>query len=175
MILACDPGLAAFGFAVLDLDGRAVELGVIRTEKSAKKRGVLSTDDNLRRVRELVSHLERLVDRHGVRVIATESMSFPRASSAAAKLAMSWAALATLSELRGLPMLQLSPQEVKKQLCNARNASKDDVEGFVRFRLRGEFLIDAPPSQHNHAFDAAAVGLCVLGSDVVRALRGRAA
>lgn len=173
MILAVDPGLAAMGYAVLALNGAGIEFGVLRTAPSPKKQRTLAIDDNLRRVREIAHDLNGLIYRHGVKVLAAEAMSFPRSSSSAAKLAMSWAAFATLSELRGLPLVQASPQMVRRALSGA-GSCKDDMAVVVRARL-GAIAINAPPSLHDHAYDAAAVGLYVLNSDVVRALRGRAA
>ena len=71
-ILGMDTGLKNFGYVVLSFTpgggislGRTQEgkpaFGVTRTELSNKKRKVASTEDNLRRARELVGPLVRLL------------------------------------------------------------------------------------------------------------------
>jgi len=172
MLLAVDPGMSAMGYAVLSLDGEPVELGVIRTEPSPKKRKMLVVEDSLRRVREIARNLHRIVGTHCVCVVACEAMSFPRSSSSSAKLGMSWAALATVAEMSDLPMLQATPQMVRKALLG-HAGSKDDMAKVVarRLGLKELPIPGVPASLHDHVYDAVAVGLYAMSSDLVRAMR----
>lgn len=176
--LGADPGFASFGWAIFALAGRdaqLVRMGVIRTEKSSKKTNVLATEDNLVRARFVSRELLGLLDLYQVRVIASESMSFPRNSSAAAKVAMSWGVLATLTEIRDLPLVQASPQKVKKLCVGVRAVSKIDIQNHVTAlypQPSAAFVASHPKTMHEHGFDAAAVVLACQDSEVFRLVRG---
>lgn len=181
VLLGLDPGLANLGIAVVELVGggdKLVHLDVMRTEKSAKKRDVLASDDNLRRAREVSVRLMSVFTTYKIAAICAESMSFPRSSSAAAKMAMCWGAAAMLVAQNDIPLVQASPQEIKQTVCGRKDASKEDVEAAVRARYpnaHGLFSGRAPPiapSYREHAYDAAAAIMTALvKSEAVRAIR----
>lgn len=176
-LLGLDPGFANIGWAVLELGptNKLVACGVFRTEKSDKKRQVGASDDNLRRSREITAEFQRLIERFSVSAICAESMSFPRNASAAAKVAMCWGIVGALTHLRQLPLVQASPQEIKKQLCGRKDASKEDIAAAVRKQYPDitSLLEDVTASAQEHAFDAAASILAALEtSEVIRVLRG---
>jgi crossover junction endodeoxyribonuclease RuvC len=176
-LLGLDPGFANMGWAVLELgvsSEQAVACGVLRTEKSDKKRKVLASDDNLRRSREVAGELKKILDTWTITAICAESMSFPRNSSAAAKMAMCWGSIATFSLLRGLSLVQSSPQEIKKALCGRKDASKEDIAEAVRKRYVGveKMLEPVTPSVREHAYDAfASIAASLDTSEVIRVLR----
>lgn len=172
--LGLDPGFADFGWAKVNIYAYRADvpaMGVIRTEKSAAKRNVLAVDDNLRRTFEIYDNLSSLFE--GVSVVCVESMSFPRNSSAAAKVAMTWGVMASLVKKCGVPLLQVSPQAIKKAVCKKNNASKEEVESAVKsiFPFKAGLLEDVAPSHHNHAWDALAAVHACMDSDVMRALK----
>lgn len=196
LILALDPGFAFLGYALLELlpDGSedVLALGVVRTSPSNKKRKVLSADDNVRRCREISVKLSNLMNGllpkkgngidtllpiRSVRIVAAEAMSFPRNSSSAAKMAMTWGLIIGEVESANLPLLQASPQEVKVALTGKKDASKSDVEKAVLRRYASSsrklqrFLADVPEKQREHAWDALAAGVACLNSDQVRLIR----
>lgn len=176
MILGCDPGFRAFGIALLRLlpdREEVVALRVIRTEKDDKKRNVLAMDDNFRRAQEIAGELELIVQEHPVRIIAAEGMSFPRSSSVAAKIALSWGVLAMLCKMTKLPMVQTSPQRMKKVICGSQKASKEDIESalLVRYGNRIEDLFEGPDGFREHPFDALGASVVALDSEVVRLAR----
>jgi len=178
-VLGMDPGFASLGWAVLSLDGDAVQLvamGIIRTKKDTRKQSVLASDDNLVRAREISRALQALCDKHRIAVICSESMSYPRNAAAAAKVAITWGVLAAISEMRKLPVVQASPQQVKKRTAGSVTASKLEISAHVK-KVFGKsevesFLSGAPATQHEHALDAAAVVLACLDSEVLRMARG---
>ena len=177
-LLGLDPGFANMGWSVIELASwgeKLVDAGVLRTEKSDKKRSVLASDDNLRRGREVAEALVAVMDRFHISAICAESMSFPRSASAAAKMAMCWGSIATLSFERKLPVVQASPQEIKKTLCGKKDASKEEVEAAVKLRY-GDFdkyLADLAKSYREHAYDSAGAVITALEkSEVIRAVRG---
>ena len=173
--LGIDPGFASFGWAAVRIDERRIEaLGVIRTAKSPKKQSVFAADDNLRRAREIADRLYGVINLWKPAVICAEAMSFPRSASNAAKMAMGWGIVATLD----LPLVQASPQAIKKAVCGMGSASKAEVIAAVMGWCAPGNAPDigklpVPRSQHEHCFDAAAAVIACADSDVVRAATRR--
>lgn len=191
IILGIDPGFASLGYAVLNLTPEGPEvasLGVVRTKKSDKKQRVLAADDNIRRLRELYRPIDSLV-RDGilpgqpargrgkqvvfgpptnVKLLCAEKMSFPRNASAAAKMAMSWGLIVASLERWGLPLLQASPQDIKRRVTGDASASKEDVQNALKKRFgRGlaRMVSSLPEGEHEHAFDALASAVACLDSE----------
>lgn len=173
-LLGIDPGFANLGYSILELTASWKKLqvaGVLCTEKSDKKRKVLAADDNVRRARQIAAVLENLVQTNSVSVICAESMSFPRNASAAAKMAMSWGIIASITERLRLPLLQVSPQELKMAVCGKKSATKEEVQASIKRQLSVEkFLSGTARSLHEHAYDSVGATLACLDSEVVRAL-----
>lgn len=174
-LLGLDPGFASLGYAVVDLlpTPHVVSFGVFETAKSSKKQHVLSTEDNVRRsilisraLRGWATFAPRCVG------ICAEAMSFPRSSSVAAKMALTWGAIASLSEAANIPILQASPQQVKVSACGVKTATKDEVQAAV-LRLYPEIAAmraGIVRGQWEHPHDALAVAHLMLQSDVVKML-----
>jgi Holliday junction resolvasome RuvABC endonuclease subunit len=191
LILGIDPGFASVGFALVQLEKagtmRLLDIGVVRTQKSQKKQNTLASEDNVRRAREIAAWLEAYVQGlapgwpslgRQVSAVCAESMSFPRQASVAAKMALSWGILAAVLEQHQLPLVQSSPQAVKKYLCGANSLSKKKVQILVQRVFPLPVLLKAgldkvPMSQREHPIDALAVVLACQRSDVINALRPR--
>lgn len=184
-ILGADPGLASFGISVAKLlrDGEEfVETDVTRTEKSAKKKGVKAADDNFHRGQIISKMLHGLVKQYQPMAIAAEAASWPRNAGASAKLAMSWGILIDLCYVHRLPMVQASPQEIKKRLCDNKSASKEDVRRAVEAlypyqfdEFKERYPARKPPSPNGcweHGFDAAGAIITCLDTNVLHMARG---
>lgn len=174
--LGLDPGFASLGLAAVEL-GDVVQVPrawVERTEPSAKKRDVRQSEDLVRRCREITGCLERAIAEWHPAVACAETMSWPRDMKAATRIALAWGVVAAVLERHGIPLVQASPQEVKKHLCGRKDASKDDVMLAVEARVES---VTWPPQKTlvEHAADAVAVVLTCADSDVVRAARRAAA
>lgn len=179
-VLGLDPGFASTGWALLQLHPGGetlIDAGVVRTKPSAKKRSVLASEDNVRRGREITCVLAPLVKQ--VAVVCAESMSYPRSSSAAAKMAMCWGIAIALTEAHDCPIVQASPQQVKKALCGNMSASKEDIQAVIHGRYPALALklraAGVPEGEWEHPFDAAAAVVTAFGSELVRGLRKSAA
>lgn len=179
-VLGCDPGFASFGYGVMELlpdREKVIEVNVIRTKKDTKKKTVLAADDNFRRARAIGAALHSVLEQHQPMAIAAESMSFPRNASVAAKMAMSWGVMASLSEQFGIPVVQASPQRIKKLLCGTSSASKEEMQDALRRRYKGEFFPfqkAIPKGQWEHGFDAVGSVVACLDSDILMMARGAA-
>jgi Holliday junction resolvasome RuvABC endonuclease subunit len=132
---------------------------------------VLSVDDNLRRVREIAALLEAKSE--GVDVICAESMSYPRNASSAAKVAMCWGVIATVSNRLDVPIIQVCPQDVKKRLCDSKKASKEDIQKAVgvMYPVAAEIMSTYSKARREHMADALAVIVASLDSDIFRMVR----
>ena len=171
MLLGVDPGFSSIGLVALDLDAdRVVRFDVFRTAKDDRKGRTLAVEDNVRRAREIAVYLGRVVEELEPIAIAAEAMSFPRSSSVAAKVALTWGVLVALAERHELAIVQASPQEVKRALCGRKDASKDDVAEKLRGRWPELEQLEesVTRSQREHPYDALAAAAVAMTSDVVR-------
>jgi crossover junction endodeoxyribonuclease RuvC len=195
IILGLDPGFSNVGWAIAEVSASGYitpyAMGVFETEKSDKKKNVLATDDNFRRSREIARFLADLIENetHGYKdddkvpdlrpeLIAAESMSFPRNSSVAAKMAYSWGILASISETRNLPVVQVTPQALKKALTGNKSAEKADIAAamnvlFGLAYLEGIGLGKIPKSKREHPYDALGAIVACKDAELVRVLRGK--
>jgi Holliday junction resolvasome RuvABC endonuclease subunit len=184
IVTGWDLGLAHCGWSdVMLLRDRdeVQDLGVFITEKSNKKQNVLSSDDDFRRGRELA----RMMTSHILTVkpvaLVVEAKSLPRNSSAACKIGMAWGAFCAVAQQSGLPVVQASPQQVRKALGLARNASKQDVKEVIwnhldllPERVRAKMSAQIPDSKREHPIDATAAVLACRESEILRLARGTA-
>jgi len=177
-LLAIDPGFAALGIALVTVEQRVagkltfhVEAAkLIETTKDDRKSTVLAADDNVIRLLALHGKLAAFYEeafaptnphRHlPLRALCAEGQSWPRSASVAAKVGMAWGVLASFAASYALPVFQLSPQKVKKQLCGKLSASKEEVAAEVH-RRTGFAALDVPASKREHLFDAVAVALAL--------------
>jgi crossover junction endodeoxyribonuclease RuvC len=177
-VMGVDPGLANCGVSIVEIgaQGEAVyTVEVFRSAPTPKKRKVLVADDNYRRAGELASFIQQRLELHRPAVIIAESMSFPRSSSAAAKMALCWGILASEAARRSLPLVQVSPQEIKKALCGTKSASKDDVQEALERRYSSQFedfKLNVARTHQEHGFDSVGAVVASLDSEVLRMVRG---
>ena len=175
MMLGVDPGFAACGHAEVEVDARlevnVLRLGVIRTNKSKRKQNVLARSDQTRRLRELSTLLGMLIG--DANVVCSEALSDGHGNAATSKLVgMTWGAIVTHALLTGTPLLQASPQDVRKRLGLPAKATKEDVKIAVG-ALYGsakleKMLIGVTESFRVHAYDALAAVTACIDSDEVR-------
>lgn len=178
LVLGIDPGFASLGWCRFGLgktpqDDLVLGMGVIRTDKSAKKVNVLASNDNHRRICEIFKVLFPLAQE--VVMFAAESQSWPRNASSSAKVGMAWGVISSLSELLGVPLLQMSPQALKKSVCGKKTASKEEIAAALIERygivIDDVLLKDVPQGQKEHAFDALGSVRAVLDGEEVKLAR----
>jgi len=172
-IAAFDPGFASFGFCVLTASPRpagkppavdAERAGVIRTEKASKKSNTFASDDIIQRAQTIRRAL--LEAAAGAHLMAAESLSYPRNASTSAVMGVAFGVLASVAAEMSIPLINASPQAVKKALVGQISASKLEIEAAACARLPSlaEYLDDLPKGEREHASDAGAVGLWATGS-----------
>jgi Holliday junction resolvasome RuvABC endonuclease subunit len=148
-------------------------MGVFRTQSSPKKQKVLKTEDNMRRSLDIAAFLRELIATNDVKVLCTESMSWPRNASAAAKVALCWGVMASICEQLDMPIVQSTPQQIKKVMCGKRTASKEEVIVALQTRYPGlEKVVEGvPSSQLEHPYDALAAIVSGLNDSTLKLLR----
>lgn len=179
ILLGIDPGFAAFGWALLVLgdgatDDHVVAAGVIHTEKSAKKREVRGSDDNVRRTRVIADKLFELLTAHEPVAVAAESFSPPRNASTAAKVALAWGAVVACARAHlDPPLLQASPQELKIAVCGSKSASKEEIEAALaaRYPSANAAIGRIKQGDREHVWDAIGAAHACLDTEVVRMAR----
>jgi crossover junction endodeoxyribonuclease RuvC len=189
IVLGVDPGFASFGYGAIALDGDGAPshveaFGVIETVKEPNKKHVLATEENLRRAREISKGFLEVLDElasGGAHVLAigAEAMSYVRSATAMAKVGISWGVLATCAASRGIPIVQGSPQAVKKALTGASNASKEEIQAVVKRLVpraygelsTAELFAAMGNTRLEHPADALACALYAIPSDIVLAAR----
>jgi crossover junction endodeoxyribonuclease RuvC len=178
IVLGVDPGLASFGWGAVRLFPkleRIVRVEVIKTKPSPKKLKVLAADDTSRRARELATTLREVITRFKPVVIAAEAYSAPRHASSAGKLNRAWGVLDGLTVEFSLPLVQTSPQAIKKLLCEDASASKAQVQAALELRYDRQFqsfVERSPKGDLEHGFDAVGAVVACLDSDVILMARG---
>lgn len=175
-VLGVDPGFASLGYAVVDLDDVSETplcMGVVETKKNNRKQKVLACEDNFVRAQELIRQVHALVTSYDVKAICAEAMSFPRNASTAAKMALAWGAMAALCDYESMPMVQATPQQIKKVVASKRTASKTDIQDALvnRYPEVDRMLDNLAKTKREHAADALGAVVAALDSDVIRMVR----
>lgn len=177
VVLGIDPGFAAVGFAVVELAEplNVLKLGVWRTNK---KRMVKAADDSMRRGREVSAGIiTHFIDpKISIAVICIEGVSLPRNASTSFKLGMCYGVIAALAEIHGFPVIQVSPQELKKAVCGNSTASKEEIAAALDVRFGRSFAPELvqhgfPAGVHEHAYDALGSVVAGMNSEVFRLVR----
>ena len=176
IVLGLDPGFGKCGYCLFEVDkvpgdDTVLELGVIKTKKSAKKRKILAADDNLDRAGDISKKLWKLS--REASAICAESMSFPRNASIAGKMAMCWGIISAIAVRREIPVLQASPQEIKKCICGNNKASKEDIQETLnnKYKECPGLAEKIAKGQREHPYDALASIITCLDSSYLKLLR----
>lgn len=126
-ILANDPSICAWGFAVLDGQGKILEVGCIKTESGGKKLRVRKGDDTVRRVREINTRLLDVINRHQISYILSELPHGSQSASAAVMIGICIGIMQTISDTMGLGLEWYSEGDSKKNLLGKLSAEKRET------------------------------------------------
>lgn len=175
IVLGLDPGFRRFGWCIVEVSAtheRLIDLGVWKTEKSGKKLGVRKSSDNHRRGQLLGRDLLALIEQHRPAVITAEAISFVRSAAVMAQIGRVWGLLDLACVERDLPLLEVSPQDLKHAVCGRKDASKADVQAALDARFGGRVAELLHPirakGDHEHPVDAVGSVVACLDSDVMR-------
>lgn len=150
-VLGIDPGTSVAGYAVIDFDRRGdatiVDAGVLRLDPDA----TLSW-----RLRQLFDDVTALVAEHAPTHLALEAVfSHAEFVRSAITLAHARGVVLLAAEIRGIPVAELPPAEVKKAVTGNGRATKSQMQRAVMTQC----ALAAPPEPPDVA-DAIAIALC---------------
>ena len=151
IVLGIDPGSRDTGYAVIERRGgqpHLLECGVIRTRPKS---------DLTTRLVEIHTGLLELLDRHAPECVAIEGVFSGHNARSAMVLGHARGVAVLTAALRGLPVHEYSPAEVKKVVVGSGRASKQQVGFMVSQHLR---LAEEPRPED--AADGCAIALCHL-------------
>jgi crossover junction endodeoxyribonuclease RuvC len=150
IIVGVDPGTAVTGYGVVaQAGGGAVSLlecGVIRTDAAHALP---------QRLRDIYEGVADVLGRHDAQALAIESVFYGRNVRTTVVLGHARAAAMLAGALRGLPVAEYSPAEVKNAIAGTGRATKEQVQYMVQQLLQ----LRAVP-QPADAADGIAVALC---------------
>lgn len=173
-VLGVDPGFAKLGLAGVELPKhghRFMWTKAFETKKSAKKREILATEDNVRRSQEIFDEFYRVTGEPGLVAICTESQSWPRNASAIAKLGMFWGVLGSISRVRELPVIQATPTQIKWGATRDRKATKESVQKAIEGHFPGLVWPEAKTHKEHCADALGAIFTCLGHNSIVTARR----
>lgn len=163
-VLAIDPGLTRCGYAVVEAErrrpggGRPISMGVIRTDPQwpiAERLG------------ELRREFARLFIDFRPGVLAVERLFFQNNRHSAVGVAQAAGLVMSEAAVRGVPVVEYSPNQIKAAVTGDGRADKAMVTAMVQTLLS----LSAPPRPADAA-DAAAIALCHLAHDPTGLLAG---
>ena len=139
-ILALDPSLTAFGWAVME-GQEIVECGCIKTQPLAKKQNIRKGDDRCRRITEINTVLLGLIAKHQIKYILSEQPHGSQSAVAAIMVGIVLGIIQTIADAKGIGVEWYSEGDCKDNLLGRRSASKNEgiaaVKRLFRYRLRG--------------------------------------
>lgn len=150
VLLGIDPGTAATGFGVVEVDSRRradlIECGVIRTSPGA---------DLADRLLEIHEEVSALIRRFSPAVLSLESAFQGKNVRSALTLGQARGAIIVAAGRCGVEVAEYAPRAIKKAVVGTGSATKEQVAYMVRRHLR--LRTDPAPSD---AADGIAAALC---------------
>jgi crossover junction endodeoxyribonuclease RuvC len=144
-----DPGLASTGWGVIDFS---------ETRLRYIAHGCIETEPDLPRGERLFSIYQaflRILKKYKPQEAAMENLYFGRNISSAMVVAEARGVLLMALTKQGLPVLELTPNDIKKAVVGVVKAEKKQVQEMLRFLLG---LPEIP--KPDHAADALGAAVC---------------
>lgn len=147
-ILGIDPGSVTTGVAVIESSGREYLCLHLESLRLSAKASFPA------RLGEVFLRVSGLIERFQPTEFAIEQIFMFRSPESSLKLGQARGAAIAAAVVKGLPVAEYMPAEVKQAVVGSGRADKVQVQHMVK-RLLG--LADAPPAD---GADAAAIALC---------------
>lgn len=173
LIIGIDPGLAHFGYSVVnvkDVGEEIIAIGVFTTKPS---KDVPKTADLFIRSTNMSKKIEWLFSNYRPLAIGAERFSYPPQAQNAVKMAISWGIVGSISARMEIPVIMNSPQTIKKKICGRNDASKQDIEDkIVEMYPNSSYAFKTfyrayTRENREHAFDATAAAVVCLGDNII--------
>lgn len=127
-MLGLDPSLTNTGWAVLDVDTETLEITGVRAMDTivtapSKNKKVRKSSDKLERARTIAKTIAQVIREHDIKIATSEVPSGAQSANAAFAFGIVTGILASLS----VPVIEVSPSEVKVAACGSKIADKEDI------------------------------------------------
>lgn len=170
LILGVDTGYVSTGLALIDWNGTTACLAdhtVIVTKPSDAKRRMHKSDDDVRRISEILLGVSSFLRMSRPAIACVESFTLRMIPGSKGKLQFTNVSTATRQfggyttaicaiKTAGVALVQMTPQEVRKRLMGTARASKEAVWAAADKWLQ----VPSPDAQMGeHEWDAAAIAL----------------
>lgn len=153
-VLGIDPGTATTGYGIVEQPARkdllAVEFGCITTAKH-KPLPV--------RLLEIYTDLEKIIKRYRPQKAAVESVYFFKNTKTAIAVAQARGVVILCLTKNNIPILELTPLQVKQGLTGYGQADKKQIQFMVKNILRLKHI-----PKPDDAADALALAICAAGN-----------
>lgn len=128
-ILAIDPGYDRCGVAIIH-PGRPSELIASLCIETNKK------DTHEKRLLQVYEEVTKCIEQYTPTHIALETLFFSVNKKTAIKVAEARGVIVLIAGIHNLPLIELSPQEVKLAMAGVGNADKKQVQKMVELTLK---------------------------------------
>lgn len=149
IIVGIDPGTAITGYGVTEHTGnkhKILECGVIRSSKQ---------DNMAMRLHDLYQGLTHIIEQFKPDHLAVEELFFNKNVKTALTVGQARGVILLTAQLRGVPVFEYTPLQVKQAVVGYGRAEKKQVQYMVKAILN---LTDIP--KPDDAADALAVAIC---------------
>jgi len=126
-ILANDPSITGWGWAVLEPNGNIVETGCIKTSPEHKKKRIRKGDDSVRRIHDVNLVLMDVLERYNIVLILSELQHGSQNAQAAVMIGVVSAIAQTLSDVFQIPIEWYSEGDSKMASLGKRAATKNEM------------------------------------------------
>lgn len=154
-ILGIDPGTASTGYGIIKVQRGTFHLvtyGCIRTSKFLRPP---------ERLAEIYRDLQKIFKTYRPQIVAVESVYFYKNIKTAIAVAQSRGVVLLATQQTKIPLLELSPLQIKNSLTGYGKADKKQVQYMVKKILS---LKTAP--KPDDAADALALAICAAGRKI---------
>lgn len=161
-VLGIDPSITSLGYAVANVDRGVVNVvagGIVTTKTSPKKRRLFQGDDDVRRILEIIDHLDEVAMKWKPRAVAIEMPGGSKSARAARTFGLMVGLLATyFARVHPMPVAWFQPRDVKEAVTGKRGGSKEEVARCVMERWPGvAWPLDTKARPIDDATDAAGI------------------
>jgi crossover junction endodeoxyribonuclease RuvC len=148
-ILGIDPGTVVMGYAVVDVDGKSIQLVSMDVLK------LMPQKDAYRRLEMIFSKVSELIKSYQPTMFAIEAPFFGKNVQSMLKLGRAQGVAIAAAMQASVPVTEYSPKRVKQSITGNGNATKEQV-----FKMLQRMITLEEQPHFFDATDALAVALC---------------
>jgi len=132
IVLTNDPSITAWGYAVLNAQGKVLTSGCIKTEPQAKKLRIRKGDDTIRRVSEINQQLLSIIKQYEVSYLLSELPHGSQNAAAARMIGIVTGIVQTISDVFQIGVEWYSENDAKKAVSGKRNVTKQQMIEIIK-------------------------------------------